>query len=97
MSLSEYHGPSNSKQMFPFLVGETISGVFVSGAHMHLVFSDGTALTLCSIGGGAPAFWVDGAATVKDKLSRLEAQLVGVSEELRDVLRVAGASEAPDA
>lgn len=56
MSLADYKGPSNSGELWPHLVGETILGVVDEGGKIHLIMESGEALTF----GGAtgPAFWV---------------------------------------
>lgn len=58
MSLKDYKGPANHPDLIRSLVGERIKGVmFESGGAVMLVFDDGTAITLVSTGGGAPAYW----------------------------------------
>lgn len=93
MSLRDYTGPANSEQMFPFLVGETIRGVFESDG-LHLVFEDGTAFALCAIGGGgSPAYWKEHPDEVRRKLERLQRRLAAVDAELQEVIRTSGLAE----
>ena len=92
MSLRDYTGPANSEQMFPFLVGETIRGVFKSDG-LYLVFEDGTAFALCTIGGGSPAYWKECSDEVRRKLERLRGRLAAVDAELQEVIRTSGLAE----
>lgn len=59
MSLTDYKGPSNSEELWPYVVGETILGVVEEGGKIHLIMESGEALTLSSFGNSiAPCYWV---------------------------------------
>ena len=59
MSLKDYKGPSNSEEMWPHVVGETILGVVEENGHVHLIMESGEALTFSSFGESiGPCHWV---------------------------------------
>jgi len=74
MSLVDYKGPSNSQEILPHLIGEKIKAAFPvrDGEHtrLWLVMESGSALVLCSIGGGTPCMWKEPADKVLREIQR---------------------------
>ena len=69
--LSEYKGAANSPEMFQYLVGETITGMFQDGAHLVLVLGSGAGLVLTSLGGEVPpAMWKEREVEVQARIAK---------------------------
>lgn len=85
MSLKDYKGPANHPDMIRSLVGERIKGVMFDGGAVMLVFDDGTAITLVSTGGGAPAYWKVCPKEVAELVAIRQKELLATQAALRDL------------
>ena len=61
MTLKTQRGKANNPSIWPAIVGEQVTAAF-QGADggIVLVMESGDALCICSLGGGSPAYWIEG-------------------------------------
>ncbi len=89
--LTKYSGASNSPEILPFLVGETIvAALFDADGRMTLVMKSGAALVIGSLGGGGPVFWSMApndvehlVATRRQQIERYMAEIQGLPKPPR--------------
>lgn len=83
MSLAEYAGPSNSAEVFPFLVGEQITGAFQDhrdgSAQIVLVMTSGVSLVINANG----AYWRENEDDTRRRVQRRRSELNARIGELR--------------
>ena len=83
--LTEYKGSANNREVFQYLVGETIKAAFMGeDGKIYIVVGSGPALVFGGPGGG-PSYWVDQAESVKRVIDERRAQIERRVAELRDL------------
>lgn len=82
--LSEYKGPSNSRDLLKHLVGEKITGAFIFNSHMWITLGSGVSLVLGSGSECVPSYWKESAVDTKRAVERLRNDLNNMLQQIKE-------------
>jgi hypothetical protein len=84
--LSDYKGPANSRDIFPYLVGETIKAAFKTpDGRIWIVVGSGEALVVGAADNASLSFWKENARSVKNVTDARRKEIEQKIAELRDL------------
>lgn len=89
--LTECKEPSNSRAIFPYLIGEKVVACFEADGKIWIVTKSGPAFVLTTQAGragertSAPCYWVESSAAVERVTSKRRAEIEAQLAKMRDL------------